>query len=471
MAVAVGVGVTLVQPAIMSSPIPITVVIVAIALFILNPLISRPFHRTGRTPRVNIPPALQYQAFRRFWLGTLASVGNSQIRFIATGWLIYNLTDSTLYLAYSGIATAIPTILLNLFGGVAADKIDKRLLLAATNAFNVGVTVPLASLLLFDVINEWHVLIYAFLGGMVWAVQGPANEALYPNLVKPNALNSAVALNSATWNGTQIVSPFIAGMVIAYAGMAACFYVTAVGFSIMVYVALSLRSVKLREVQGEDIAAFRAMLEGMKFIKQHTIFAFLIGMTFFFTFFGMSWIFIMPVFARDILEVGADGQGILLMFAGIGALLASLRMSTLESIRQRGLLVIGAGTLAGFSIAGFALTSEYVGSYYLAMAFTFSIGVFQAVFLNTCISSVQIMVPNEVRGRVMAFYTMNWSFISLGGAQVGAIANFIGAPFALAIGGFAVSAFALGPALSNRKVRHLGGLVDSVEAGATAVAV
>lgn len=414
-------------------------------------------------PRVKIPPALRYPAYRWFWIGTLASVGGSQMRIVAVGWLIYNITESTLYLGYAGLAGAVPTILFTVVGGVIADKMDRRLLLGAANAFNTAMTILLATLIATGLIEPWHVLAYAFIEGFAWAVHGPAHEALYPALVDSNALNSAVALDGATWNATSIVSPFVAGFIIAYVGMAACFYVAAAGFFVMVLVVFVLPKVKQPKMESGVRATLDAMIEGLRFIKGHSIFAFLTGLSFSFTYFVMSWIFIMPVFSRDILEIGADGQGILLMLMGIGALLASIRMSTLEHIQQRGLLVIGAGAMAGLLIAGFALTSEYIGSYYLAMAIAFCIGVFETIFINTCISSVQILVPDEFRGRVMAFYTMTWSFISLGGAQHALVANFIGAPAALAIGGFVFTAIALGPALLNKQVRSLGSLVQQAQ--------
>ena len=205
-------------------------------------------------------------------------------------------------------------------------------------------------------------------------------------------------------------------------------------------------------------------MAGLKFIKGRSIFAFLTGLSFSFTYFVMSWIFILPVFSRDILEIGAGGQGILLMLMGIGSLVTSIRMSTLERIQQRGFLIISAGAMTGLLVAAFALTSELVGSYYLAMAIVFFVGIFETIFINTCISSVQILVPEEFRGRVMAFYTMTWSFISLGGAQHGLVANFIGAPAALAIGGLVFTGVSLGPALMSRQVRGLGTLVHESQA-------
>ncbi len=171
----------------------------------------------------------------------------------------------------------------------------------------------------------------------------------------------------------------------------------------------------------------------------------------------------MPIFARDVLEIGASGQGVLLSASGIGALAATVWLSSGRLSVPRGPLLIVGATIAGLSIAAFGLTSKFVGSYPLAIALMVVVGIFTSMYLISITSSLQIMVPNNLRGRVMGIYSLTWGLIYLGGMQAGAIANFIGAPYTMAIGGLAVSAFALGPALFNHRIRHLGALVRQAE--------
>ncbi|MFQ5874227.1 MAG: MFS transporter [Dehalococcoidia bacterium] len=417
--------------------------------------------------RPPLPPALRYPAFRTFWLGTIASITGYQILIITQGWLIYYLTDSTLFLGYTGLASSIPTIFLSLFGGVIADRVDRRLLLAGAETVSAGLVFLLGTLTLLDVVQEWHVLFIAFVSGLVWAFAGPAHEALYPQLVEPKVISSAVALDASVWSGTRIFAPMVAGLIIEHVGstervgMAVAFYVAGAGLLTMAAVVSSL---KVAPVKGKPNGSpAREMLEGIKFIRNNSIFSFLIAMSFFNSFFGMSYVMLMPVFARDILQIGPDGQGVLFMFSGIGALATSLWMSTIGNTPHRGLLLIGGAIMAGFSIATFALTSDYVGSYFLAMAIMVVMGVFNTMYLNSIMSSLQILVPDDMRGRVMGTYAMTWSLMPLGGMQAGAIANFIGAPVAVAIGGLAVSAFAIGPAMINSRIRNLGGLVRQTE--------
>ena len=209
--------------------------------------------------------------------------------------------------------------------------------------------------------------------------------------------------------------------------------------------------------------AVRSAIDGFRFIARNRIFSWLIGMSFFNSFFGMSYVILMPVFAVDILDVGAEGQGMLLSAGGVGALASTVWLSSLgNAAAKKPVLVVGA-TLAGLSIVAFGLTAKFIGSYPLALAMMFVNGIFTAAYMISIMSSLQLMVPDNLRGRVMGFYTLTWSIMPLGGMQAGAIANFIGAPFAVAIGGLAVSAFALGPGLVNRQISNLGTLVQQSE--------
>ena len=189
-------------------------------------------------------------------------------------------------------------------------------------------------------------------------------------------------------------------------------------------------------------------------------------MTFFNSFFGLAYVMLMPIIAVDVLGIDADGQGVLLSVGGAGALMTTLWLGSRSSTSGKGMMVIGGAITYGLALAAFALTSEFVGSYGLALVLMFTMGVTNSAYMISVMSSLQIMVPDNMRGRVMGLFGMTWSFMPLGGMQAGAIATFIGTPFALAIGGFLVSAFALGPALINRQVRSLGTLLQRGEQSA-----
>ena len=412
----------------------------------------------------SIPPALRYPQYRSYWFGTLASVCGFQMLMFAQGWLTYELTGSPLYLGYVAVASAVPSIGLNLFGGVFADKLDKRKLIFYTQLLTASLIFTLAFLTLFEVVRVWHIIALAFAAGAVNAFDQPARQALYPHLIDRRVIMSAVALNSAVWQGTRIVAPAVAGTIIGLIGTATAIFVAGAGFVIMAIVILTLRIPRIDV--GSTGSAFSALWEGLRFISGSSIFSFLIAMTFFNSFFGMAYITMMPAFAVDVLKVGADGQGLLMTVGGVGALGVTLLLSSSADFQRKGLLIIGGGLAFGLSIIAFALTSRFVGSLPLALVLMFIMGTASSTYMISIMSSLQLLVPDRMRGRVMGFYGMTWSIMPLGGMQAGAIATFVGVPVAIAIGGGLVAAFALGPALVNRQVRNIGAILMQSERGA-----
>ena len=404
---------------------------------------------------------MRYPQYRAYWFGTLASVCGFQMLMFAQGWLTYELTESPLYLGYVAVASAVPSIALNLFGGVFADKLDKRKLIFYTQLLTAALIFTLAFLTLFKVVRVEHIIALAFAAGAVNAFDQPARQALYPHLIDRRVIMSAVALNSAIWQGTRIVAPAVAGIIIGLIGTATAIFVAGAGFIVMAAVILALRVPRIDT--GATGSAFGALWEGLRFIAGSSIFSFLIAMTFFNSFFGMAYITMMPAFAVDILKVGADGQGLLMTIGGVGALGVTMLLSSAGNFQQKGLLIIGGGVAFGIAIVAFALTSRFVGSFYLALALMFIMGTASSTYMISIMSSLQLLVPDRMRGRVMGFYGMTWSIMPLGGMQAGAVAAFVGVPVAVAIGGGLVAAFALGPALINRQVRNIGSILQQSE--------
>ena len=412
--------------------------------------------KTARKRLFALPAALHYPAYRMFWMGSLASVSGFQVLLFSLLWQAHELTGSPLFLGSVGAATAVPSILLNLYGGAFADKMNKRRLITTTQITIAFLIFFLATVTLLDLVQPWHVLAIALATGAVNAFDQPARMALYPMLVERKAMMSAVTLNSAIWQGSRMPAPALAGLIIAKGGTESALFVAGAGFLIMAAVIYRLQ---IQPIARRGGSTTQELLEGIKFIKTHSTFSLLIGMSFFNSFFGMAYVMLMPVFAVDLLELGPDGAGILLGIGGLGAILANLWLASRGNIDYRGLLVIGGATMAGLSVATFALTSYYVGSYYLAMVLMLVTGAFNSVYMISVVSSLQIMVPDHMRGRVMGFYGMTYSIMPLGGFQAGAIASVIGtplgAPIAIAIGGLAVSSFAIGTAIANKRVRGL----------------
>ena len=436
--------------------------ILALGFFIMAFAI---IHEARGRFRPALPPALRYPAFRAYWLGLLASVSGYQMFRVGLFWLIYVETGSPWSLGFVAVANAVPGIFFNLFGGVFADKMDKRLLVMCTQATNAFFIFILATLTILGQVQPWHIMAISFLAGAVEAFDTPARQALYPHLIDRRVMMSAVALNSIVWQSTRIIAPAVAGFIIDLVNTGVAFYVSGAGFLTMAVVMIFLRVPPIPKGSRGNPA--QDMLEGLKFIRRNSIFAILIGLTFFNTFFGMSYQVLMPVFARDILEQGARGQGLLLGAGGAGAMLITFWFGAQPTVRHKGPLIIGGAVVFGCLVTSFGLTTQLFTSFALAMTIMFAMGIFTSMYMISIQSSLQMMVPDQMRGRVMGFYGMTWSIMPLGGMQASALAVFIGAPFAVAIGGLAVVAFALGPALMNSKLRNLGDHLQPVDVIAT----
>lgn len=410
-------------------------------------------------------PAMAYPAYRAYWLGTLASVIGFQMLNFSQFWIMRELTESPLYLGYVGLANAVPAIVLNIFGGVLADRLDRKKLISITQTINGALILILSGLTFAGVIQAWHVIALAFLAGAINAFDQPARQALYPSLIDRSVMMNAVALNSAIWTGTRIIAPAIAGIIIYLTNTGTSFLISALGFFTMAAIVLSL-SIPKDQSDISQSPKKNDLFEGIRFIWKNNIFLILICITFFNSFFGMSYIPMMPVFGVDILEVDADKLGILMGLSGVGALMATMIIGRTGNFKQKGLLIIVGSLLFGISITVFAFTSMQYGNYYVALALLFIVGASSSTYMISIMSSLQMLVPNHMRGRVMGFYGITWSIMYLGGMYVGSLARYIGedgngVSIAVAIGGFLVAIFAIGPFFMNRNVRNLGTILQT----------
>ena len=401
--------------------------------------------------RTQVLDAFQYPNYRSYWFGTLAAVGGFSIMLVGQAWLIFHLTGSPLYLGYLGLVSAIPYIASSLIGGVIADKVNQRRLILISLAIAAPLMFLLATLTLLEWVRVWHVLTISFCISALQAVRQPAQQSLYPHLLDRKVLVNAVALHSSIWQGSRVVAPAIGGIIISHVGNYAPFYVAFLGFVTM---ALMLYPINVSPPKRTVVGSIaQDMMEGITFIRKHSVFSFLIGMTFFTSFFGLAYTQLMPVFAEDILNAGPSGLGFLLSASGIGALLGSIVIASMARSWPKGMLVIGGATLFGVSLVGFALSESFL----VSMVILFLVGLFNSVYMIVSMSTLQELVPDQLRGRVMGIYGVSWSMVPLGGMQIGAMAHLMSASFAVALGGVAVAAFALAVGSANSHIRRLGG--------------
>jgi MFS family permease len=382
--------------------------------------------------------AFSYPNYRNYWIANLVRIFGIQFRFIGGLWLVQQLEDSPLWLGVLSIATAIPTIVLSVPAGALADRVDNRRLLVWSNVLTAIVTAALAVAVVFGVANVWIAILWAVILGTLMALANPAQSAILPQLIDMRAIASAVAYTSAAWSAMRIVGPFTVGIMIAFIGTGQSFFVTAAAFLIS---AVLLQRLELRPVEAPSVEAASndGMLEGVRYIFAHKIFLATIGLSFFTSVFGTSYIVLLPTFADDILHVGARGFGAMEAAAGMGALLGTLTIIRIRSERHYGPIMLIAAALFGLLIAAFASSRSLP----LSLALLFVAGSASAVYLNVGMTTLQVLVPDELRGRVMGVWSMTYFLGSVGGLPAGLVAAWLGAPMSVALGALSVSAFAI----------------------------
>jgi len=358
---------------------------------------------------------------------------------VAQSWLVYRLTGSATLLGIVGFASQFPVFLLAPVGGVVADGYPRRHALIATQTAAMLLSFPLAALTLANRIQVWHVVVFATLLGVVSAFDIPIRQAFIVEMVGRDDLMNAIALNSSMMNGARIVGPAIAGVLVAAVGEGWCFLFNGVSF-IAVIVGLVMMTAGNRtpgEHRGPKIGA---IIEGFRFvlrarpIRALLILLGLVSVT------GMPYMVLMPIFADQILKGGAKGLGLLMGSSGIGALAGALLLAGRQGVRGLGTWVMLSCGGFGVSLILFAFSRNFWMSTLLLLPAGFSMMV-QMASSNTLIQS---MVPDQLRGRVMAVYSMMFMGISpIGALLAGLFAHSLGAPLTVAAGGVICIAGAL----------------------------
>lgn len=393
--------------------------------------------------------AMRYPEFRKYWLATLASVIGFQMVMFSQLWLVRQLEEDPLWLGFVGLANGIPSIVLTLFGGVVADRIDQKRLIMLTQTLMGSLVLLLAVLTFLRVVEVWHVIAIAFFSGAVNAFDAPARQTIFVNLIDRKEMVSAVALNSSIWPGSRMVAPMFAGVIIAAFSTATSLFIGAAGYLAMAVLIARLKAPPV--TRSPRHGALHDLMQGARYVRDNVLFSSLIGMTFFNSFFGMAYLQLMPIFTIDVLKKSAAAQGALMSASGIGALLGTAVAALLGRVQRRGLLIVLGSACVGMLIVGFGLSHWYA----LSLTFLFLAGFCQSIYMISIMSTLQMKVPDELRGRVMGIHGMTYNLMPLGGMLAGGVASVLSAPFAVAIGGGAVSGFALFNGAFNRTVRGL----------------
>ncbi len=395
--------------------------------------------------------SLKIRNFRLYWLGMLVSLVGTWIQSVAQSWLVFQLTNSAFLLGITGFLNTIPVFILSLFGGVVADRMNKKnILLFTQNAF-MALAFILAILTQLKLITPLQIMLIAALNGIVMAFDGPSRQAVVVELAGKAHLLNAIALNSAAFNSARIIGPALAGILIAAVGMSGCFYINGISF-FAVIIALLLIKVEIEPKAHSKGHMMSDLLEGLKFVKNNQTMLILITMVGITSLFGISYVILMPVFAKDVLGVGVKGFGMLMSSAGLGALSAALILARLGDFKYKGRLLFISTQVFCVSLLLFSLSKSYLFSL-VNLVFIGWSSVTAVSLINTLL---QIIVPDNFRGRVMSVFMFTFAGIMpFGNLLAGSLTQAIGASLTVFISGLICAVFFAGINLIYPKIREL----------------
>ncbi len=396
--------------------------------------------------------ALRHRNFQLFFSGQLISLVGTWMQTVAQSWLVYRLTGSGLKLGAVGFSSQIPVFLFASLGGITADRYDRRRVVIATQTASMLLAFALAALTLSHVVDSrvWLIFVLASLLGVVNAFDIPARQSFLVDMVGKEDLMNAIALNSSMFNGARVIGPAIAGILVAKLGEGWCFFANGVSY-IAVIVGLLLMNVNAAARVSAETSPFEHIIEGFRFVNRTAPIRALLLLLGVVSVTGMPYVVLMPIFAARILhsggqelasligshDLGAVRLGILMGSTGVGALLGALTLAMRSGVKGLGRWVTVCCAGFGVSLMLFA-ASPY---FWLSVVLLMPVGYFIMLQMACSNTLIQVMVPDVLRGRVMAVYSMMFMGLAPIGALLGgALADRLGAPLTVAIGGLAAVA-------------------------------
>ncbi len=401
---------------------------------------AHPTPSRARPRSINPFRALQvHRNFRLFWIGQTVSLIGTWMQTVGQGWLALELTNSAFLVGVVSAAGSFPVLLLSLYGGVIADRYNKLRVVIICQALLLAEAGALWWFTWTGRIDFVSLLILTTLNGVISAFEIPARQAMIVELVTREDLVDAIALNSGGFNLARIIGPSIAAIVLAKWGVAACFAINAISYFAVLG---SLFQVRLpRWVPREILVSpIEQLKQGFQYIRSNRAVTGLMAVVAVYSIFGFQYLSMMPVIARDVLHTGAGGYGLLLSFVGIGALTGALSLAGLGVRVKRGRLY----NVTAYVYAGLIMLFALMRSVHLAAAALLFLGL--AMLINGALSNgiIQSVVPDELRGRVVATYIFVYvGFPPIGSFLAGLLADYIGVEWAIFGGGLVMMVFGI----------------------------
>jgi MFS family permease len=407
-----------------------------------------PDQQDNRLPQ--IVRALRNPNFRLFWSGNFLSNIGTWMQNVAQGWLVLSLTGSAFWLGVVAFAGSIPFLIFTLFGGVVADRVNKRRLLLVTQSVMMLLAFALALLAWLKIITVWEVVLLSFLNGMAMAMNAPSYQALVPRLVPREDLTNAIALNSAQFNMSRILGPTLGGYAMALVGVAGNFFLNGVSFLAVLW---ALTRIEYPEQEPSHYPGlFSSLREGFAYVRGNKQMRVLVWMTGWASFFGIPFITFIPYFARMRLHAGETGLGWLMAASGFGAVLGAVTVAAKGTLRHRGRVVTIAGVVFFSAIVAFSYSQNFVLSQCLLLFEGYS----AILMISSFNVAIQHLASDQMRGRVMSIYaTCFLGLPPLGSLLAGELSRHIPTPHALAAMAAAAATIFAGTYAVSKPLREL----------------
>ncbi len=374
--------------------------------------------------------AFEYRDFRLLWFGACTSSIGTWMQEIAQNWLVLEITKSPALLGLDAFLGDIPIFLFSLVGGVVADRMDRRYLLIGSQLVQMLSAMTLALLIVTGNIRVWHLLVSSFVVGTAQSFGGPAYSALVPSLVEKEDLPNAIALNSIQFNLARVIGPVLGGLALKYVGSAWCFGLNALSFVAVIASLLRLNINFKPAHTGESIMT--SMKQGFRFIRTQGAMETLIVIAFCMTALAIPMITFLPVFAKDVFRKDEMTYTLFLVTSGLGSITGALSVAAMGNIPNKGRVALSMLVALGAGITGFAVSKSVILS---CIVLFFSGAVLMCAFAMIS-SLVQLITPNDMRGRVMSVYNVAFrGGMPFGSLFTGCLVPVLTAPTVLSING------------------------------------
>ena len=377
--------------------------------------------------------ALNHRDFRFFWGGQLVSLIGTWMQSVAQSWLVLQLSGSPLKLGLIGTFQFAPVLMFSVVAGAIVDRLPKRRLILATQSALALQAFTITALVWSGHVQYWHVAVLALLLGCANVIDMPTRQVFVVEMVGKDDLVNAVALNSAAFNGARIVGPAVAGLLIGRLGVAPAFLLNGLSFLVVIGALLLVRAEGTPRPRTAATVS-QEVREGLRYALGTSRIALVLGLVLVVSLCVFNFTIVVPLVARKVLGLGAEGFGFLMAALGIGAVTGALSLATLGGRQTPLRTILLAGVLSCLALVALATAADF----HTAVVHLFQLGFFSIVFMASCNTTLQLSAPDALRGRVMSFYTLAFGgAFPLGAFMIGAIAEALGVRTALVVAGSA----------------------------------